>query len=131
MKEIVDTVSRLLRSQQGKTPARFGKAFVIRLDMSQSSINPESRTYHSPDGCARITVTPVQRVDHGVIIDMEVSLNPDTKEGVIPNKWNVSWINYAHVIEENFVPFVEKYCPEPEKVLTLFRELRMEHLSYQ
>jgi len=99
--------------------------------MSQSSINSEPRIYHSPDSCVRITVTPVQRVDNGVIIDMEVSLNPDTKEGVIPNKWSVSWINYAHVIEENFVPFVEKYCPEPEKVLTLFRELRMEHLSYQ
>jgi len=100
-----------------------------KFPMLESSTYLESKTYHSSDGDARITVTPVQRVDHGVIIDMEVSLNPDTRKGAIPNKWSVSWINYANVIEENFTEFVEKYCPEPEKILTLFRELRMDHLS--
>ena len=47
-----------------------------------------------------------------------------------PNKWKVSWINYTQVIEDNFESFVQKYCPEPEKILPLFRELRTEHLSF-
>ena len=41
----------------------------------------------------------------------------------------MSWINYAEVIEANFAPFVEKCCPEPEKLLTLFKEFQMETQS--
>jgi hypothetical protein len=56
------------------------------FSMLESSTYLESKTYHSSDGDARITVTPVQRVDRGIIIDMEVSLNPDTRKGaaVVP-----------------------------------------------
>jgi len=104
--------------------------FEEKKRMSTSSLNLGPRVFQSVDGRARITVTPVHHGDDGVIIDMEVSLNPDTRKGTIPNKWNVSWINHAEVIERNFEPFVEKYCPEPETVLTLFRELRTAHLSF-
>jgi hypothetical protein len=98
--------------------------------MLTNSLTSGSSILHSADGRARITVTPVQRGKHGAIIDMEVLLNPDTREGTIPNKWHLSWIANADVIEANFEPFVEKYCPEPDTVLTLFRELRTAHLSF-
>jgi hypothetical protein len=105
---------------------------VVRCYMSESLISRpcRTRTYSSSDGRAHITVTPVKTEEDRVIVDLEVWLNPDTRDGAIPNKWSVSWINYADVIIEKFAPFVEKYCPEPEKLLTLFRESEMEHLSY-
>ena len=98
--------------------------------MPKSSIDRQTSIFHTEDGCAHITVRPLEKVDDGVIIELEVSLNPDTRKGTIPDKWSVTWINYAEVIQENFAPFVEKYCPEPKKVLSLFEQFCTERLSY-
>jgi hypothetical protein len=65
------------------------------------------RTFHKPD-------------DEGEkwrMAQVDVKLRSRGEfETEVPELWTIRWTNLDQIIQENFWPFINKYCPEPDLV---------------
>jgi hypothetical protein len=71
-----------------------------------------------------VTVRMLREEDsYGWMVEVDVKLHPETEEGSTPELWHTSWTHYADMIRDNFWPFIDRYCPEPDTVHEAIKNL--------
>jgi hypothetical protein len=50
-------------------------------------------------------------------VEVELQLRPENLAGtILPNLWHIVFAEYAGIVGQKFWLFIDRYCPEPEKV---------------
>ena len=63
-----------------------------------------------------VSVRILEQEEDGWMIEVKVAVYPKTHVGTVPDHWEIVWIHYKEILNENFWAYIDEHCPEPSWV---------------
>ena len=96
--------------------------------ISCASYSAPGQTF-SRKWCLVEVVQKIKEEDGSINWAVEVTVLQKTHEGTVPGKWEIFWWfdspDQKRVIQNNFWPYIDKHCPEPEWVREAVKKLKL------